>query len=372
MMRSVRRTAVCLALAALPAGSVRGEVIEITGAASATVIQSGGGRVIQRDFHQESVPLTRPTPPLVTRSQLDHLLSDGTPVAAGQAVAVLHAPNLTGIGPPNDAGLDLGAFSDDTETSWSIEGTVTEARKIVLHSVELGGDLVPGQVTLTRSSVLLSGVMLITSMDPSMDLSGVEVHFGVSVVKDAAGQETVTLLEGNISLSGGPGGTVVLGSASGVFADAPPPVMDFSGLPVLLPVVKAIVFAGFELPYEYEVVVGEEFKLEMHVESRVLTIPGGSGAASVFGLPQDGLASVFDRVKGDDRGHRLAAMIAEHVDTTGEAYLDRPPTGGATFPLFLPWCGLLSLETAVVTLGGCCVVLVRGRRRRRNGASGER
>jgi hypothetical protein len=364
--------AVCLALAAPPAGSVHGEILGITGTATTTVRQSSGGQMIQRDFHQESVPLTRPAPPLVTRSQLDHILSDGTVTAAGQAVAMLHAPNLTGFGPPNDVGLDLGAFSDDTATNWFIEGRVTEARSIVLHSAELGGDLVPGQTTLTRSRVLLSGVMLITSMDPTKDLSGVEVRFGLSVVKQAAGQPSITLLEGTIALSGGPGGTVVLGSASGVFAAAPPLVVDFSGLPVLLPVVKAVVFAGVELPYEYEVVVGEPFKLEMRVDSNVLTIPGGSGAASVFGLPQGGLASVFERVKGDDRGHQLATMIAQHVDTTGEAYLDRPPTTGAAFPFFFPWCGMLSLETAVVTLGGCCVVVVRGRRRRRSGASGER
>jgi len=130
-----------------------------------------------------------------------------------------------------------------------------------------------------------------------------------------------------------------------------------------LPLVRAALLAGVELPYEYEAVAGEAFDLEMVVETLLQTIPGGTGAAATFGTPQEGLPSLFQRVKGSDLGQRLADAIAERVDTTGAAYLS---AGGdsasvASFPL----CGIMGMEIAAVApVLAMCRLLSRGTRRR--------
>ncbi len=342
--------------------SVLAEVKDISGTATATIIQFNGIIEVQRDFSQEVVPVTRTTPPAVARARLDRLLQDGNVTAAGQAVAVLDAPDLFGFSGPNDAGLDLGAFSDDSFTSWFVEGTVTENRAIVIGPGEISGDFVPGEPTLASSRVVLSGVMLITSLDPSHNLTGTEVSLLVRVTRREEDVDPAVVLEGGIKLRGGPAGSVEVEDVTGAFEGKAPPLIDFSDLPLDLPLARAILFAGLELPYEYEFVAEHPFDLELLVESQILTPPNGTGAAAVFGLPQDGFAAVFQRVKEDDRGRQLADEIARHVDTTGVAYVQPPAV--SLFPPLFPLCGGLGVEAfGLVLAAGFCLTAVRISRR---------
>jgi hypothetical protein len=354
-------------LLVLPAVPARGEVLEIAGTATTTIVQSQGGSEVQRDFSQEIVPLTTPFPPAVARAQLDHLLPDGQVTAASQAVAILHAPNLGGLGPPNDVGFDIAAFSDDTVTSWNVTGLVTEKRTIIMRPIELGEDTHAGDLVTARSQVVLSGVMLITSLDSNNDLSGAEVRLRIRIDLLAADQQSLTVLDGEIVLSGGSAGTAVISQASGAFAEAPLRVDDFLNFPGDPAVVRAIffgdLFGPLHLPYEYEVVAGQPFDLALTVECRMQVAPDKIGASAVFGLPQDGLASVFGRVKRPDVGQRIAAIVSEHVDTTGQAYQQDTRPSPWLFPFFFPFCGAAGFEmSGLMVLGGW---LLRGPRRSR-------
>ena len=136
------------------------------------------------------------------------------------------------------------------------------------------------------------------------------------------------------------------------------PVADFP-LGDEFPLVRAVIFQGVQFPFEYDFTVGESFDLELNVAAKVATTPGGVGAWALFGLPQDEIASIIDKVKKDDRGQRLTQMLAEHVDTTGAAYVNRPPVS------FLPACGVLGFELAGMSVVGGFLAARRRNRRRR-------
>lgn len=335
-------------------------VTDITGSARARVIQYGANIPTQTDTNTTNVPGTVPTPPAVARAELEAVQPEGNVTAGGRALTVFEPPNLTGIGVPNDVGLDLAAFSDDDETTWLVEGTATERRTIVLDSAQAGTDIITSPTERASSRLVLSGVMLITSLDPLRDLTGVQVDLEISVTKfdSNATPSTEEVLVGSLTLGGGPLGQISVTEATGALQPVAPAVLDFSALVINLPLVNAIIFAGVEIPYEYEFRPNQPFDLELVVTSRVRNIPGGTGGSAVFGLPQVGLGDVFSRVKQDDRGRQLENLIAEQVDTTGEAY--GSPAG---LPFLFPFCGALGIEAPLFVLA---VVGVRRRRKRRS------
>lgn len=322
-----------------------GEVTSVTGTATALVVHQHGATELQRDFNQQIVPLTNDAPPITARSKLDRLLEDGEVPAAGQVVAILHEPNLTGSGRPNDAGLDLGAFSDDDFSSWIVEGTVTEVRTLVLHPADIGGDVRRGSRTRVEGRVVLSGVMLITADEVGKDLSDVNVRFRFHVIQRSPDHDPVEVLAGLLVLAGDANGVASITEVSGAMAGAFLPVIEFPNFIEALPVVQAVPFTGLEFPYTYDVVVGEPFDLELFVEATLHTTPDGTGAAAVFGLPQEGIASVIERVKEPDLGKQLTDMIAREVDTTGEAYKNGGGTIVGPSPFLFPACGLMGFET---------------------------
>lgn len=360
---SVFRLTLSLAtVTALWAGPSWAAVTAIVGSARARVVQYGSGIPTQTDSNQAIVPTTIANPPAVARAQLETVLPDGAVTAGGSALAVFETPNLSGFGVPNDVGFDLGAFSDDETTTWLVEGGATERRTIRLDSAQAGTEIITSPTERARSRIVLSGVMLVTSLESTRDLTGVEVELDISVTKfdSSAAQPTEEVLSGHLTLGGGPDGAVTVTEATGAFETVAPTVADFSALVVNLPLVKAVLFAGVELPYEYNFRPNQPFDLELVVASRVRNIPGGTGGASVFGLPQGGLGEVLARVKQDDRGQQLAATVSEHVDTTGAAY-----GNGPGLPFLFPACGAMGLAPALLVLAATGL---RRPRRRRCGA----
>jgi len=368
-LRGVVTSGLILVLAQL--ATARAEVRAITGSAAARVVQYNGIVEVQRDSSQETVPGTNPTPPATARARLDHLLPDGTISAAGQIVALLAQPNTTGFGTPNDAGLDLGAYSDDASTSWLVQGTVTERRTLVLGVGDLGGDVRFTNRGRAKSHMVLSGAMLIMSADAAKDLSEVEARLRVRVTQYSPDRDPLDLLAGSIALVGGPNGSIELSRGPGALSTVSPPVIDFPEVIPGIPLVRAVLFTGVDLWYEYEAVAGEAFDLEMTVETLIQTNPNGTGAAATFGTPQEGLPSLFQRVKQSDGGQRLADALSERVDMTGAAYAQ---SGGdpAAAAAPLPLCGILGVEAmALVPVwagfrwGRAAAIRRRGRHGRR-------
>lgn len=337
----------------------KGEVTNFTGSSSAKVIQFSGLLPVQSDFEQAIISITTDKPPAVSRARLDRHETEEEIVAAGQVVAIYTEPNLNDFFGPSDVGLDLGAFSDDSFTSWLVEATAQETRTVEFAST---GDtnLLTGFVSSDRasSSVSLSGILLITANDPAYDLSGAEASIQVKVSKRQIGHLPETLLEGTVKLVGGPNGSVEIAESSGAFAMSFLSVVDFETGIEDLPLVRAVQFLGTQLPYEYDIVTGQPIFLDLAVTSQLHVPPGGVGAAAVFGTPMDGLASVLERIKKDDSGARLLDVVNQHVDTTGAAYVNNDPLAGLS-----GMCGSTGAASFAGMLLGCCILTRRGRRR---------
>ncbi len=325
----------------------RAEVTGITGSSSATVLQFDGILPAQSDVAQVLVPLTKPEPPALSIAQVDRFGDSDTPTAAGSALAIFEQPNLGGGGVPNDVGLDLAAFTDDDTTTWFLSGEANETRTVIVRASEAGGSTLvfDSAGTRGRSRVVISGVMFISSRDAKKDLTGTEVKFKLRVQRRQFGRLPSDLLDGEVVLSGGPEGAIEVSSATGSFQSAFLPVVDFSDTVTDLALVRAVLFVGLELPYEYDFEVGTPFELALTVSSEVRSIPGGVGASAVFGLPQANLQTVVQKVARNDMGARVAEAIAQRVDTTGAAYRNGPI--GFLFPAL---CGATGVETAATLM----------------------
>ncbi len=345
--------------------AVEGEVVDIRGGSSVSVIQSDNGVQTQTDLAQEIVPTTTPTPPAISRARLERLDSTNTPTAAGDAVAVFETPSLFGGAPPNDVGIDLGAFSNDDRTSWFVEGRAYEVRTVVLQDSESQGNLLFGGPAVGgRSRITLSGVLIVASLDPSRDLTGVEARFSLRLDQRRSGPfapPPQTLVSGEVALVGGPNGSVEITTATGAFETMFIPILDFT-IPDALPLVRAVQFAGTEIPYDFEFGDNEQFELELSIAAELYAIAGGTAAGAIFGMPPDGLASVLDRVKQDDTGGRLAEVINQSVDTTGASY----GGGSGPFAFLFPMCGAAGIEAMFGFALGLCLF----RRRIRRGHAG--
>ena len=350
---------ITMMLGALSASHAKAAILSITGSSSARVVLFGPDVPTESDFSENSVPGTVPTPPAVATARIDFFDDNGEISAGGTALSVFENPNLSGFGNPNDVGLDLSCFTDDDKATWLVQGTASESRVIVLDAPANTTGVPTIGPSTANSNLLISGVLVITSLNAERDLTGVEATFNISVTQRLANGDSMEVAAGSLVMAGGPMGTVEIQEATGVLAPVAPPVIDFSGLVATLPVVNAVIFAGTQIPYTYEFTPGEEFELELNVDAQVRNVPGGTGAAAIFGLPQLGFGDLLARVKNDDRGRELEAIIAQQVDTTGAAYVNNGPG----LPFLFPFCGALGMEAGLMLLAVGGGMMIRRRRR---------
>lgn len=341
---------------------VQAEVLSVSGEAQVRTTQFLGLLPLQTDFGQEIVPTTKPQLPAVGRARLDRLFSSAEVTSSAQGVAIVYEPNVSGQGNPSDVGIDIGAFTDqaDTTTSWIAMTTARAKRTLRFSAAEVG--VTPGITEgRARGRLLLSGVIILASENPTADLSGAEVSFVFQLDRVQSGRPKLTPVSGEIALVGGPNGTTSVERRNGVLAGVSLPVFDLNAAIPEVALVKAVSFPGIEFQYEYDMTVDSPFDLELIVSAKVINKPGGIGGLAVFGTPQESLSAIFSRVKQDDSGERLAAAINKEVDTTGQAYL---ATHNAAAN-FIPACGAAGASAVPMMALGLTGFIAGHRRVRR-------
>lgn len=341
-------------------------VKSVTAQVSAEVHQNAnGGGVIQSDVAQQSFPGQAATPPAIARARLDQFDTGGSLVGSAQVAGIFTQPIFPlFLQPPSDVGLDVAAFSNDHHSYWTARGSGVETRSIAIAPSELSGVYLAGDTATIRSRVVISGVMLIASLNGGQDLSGASVKFQFSVTQRQPNASETTPIFGAMTLTGGPNGTVTT-HGEGIMALQFPPVVDFNGVIPDLPQVKAILFTGMTFPYQYEVAVDETFELQLIVGADIVTRDDGVGCAAIFGTPQIGLGEIFARTRDSDSGVRLQEAISAQVDTTGAAYVQpaAAPTPGI--------CGLFGGNAALLGIATIAAFAAAKRRTRSNVRRGD-
>ena len=326
---------------------------------------ANGGGTLQSDVAQQSLPGQAATPPAIARARLDQFDPNGSLVGSAQVATIFTQPIFPlFLQPPSDIGIDVAGFSNDHRTHWTASGAGVETRKIVMSVSELSGAYVPGDIATLRSRVVISGVMLIASINSGQDLTGAGVKFQFSVTLRRPGLAETTPVFGAMTVNGGPNGTITTQGA-GIMALQSPAVVDFNGVIPELPQVKAILFTGINFPYEYEIAVEEEFELQLIVGADIVTRDDGVGCAAIFGTPQVGLGEIFQRTRNSDSGVQLQEAISARVDTTGAAYVQpaASPTPGI--------CGLLGGNAALLGIATLAAFIAAKRRTRSRAGRGD-
>jgi len=334
--------AATLVVCAAPA---MGRIIDIRAVVTSEVRQTENGSETQSDFAQESVPSGAGGLPVTALAKLDGRTTDGLVTGGAGVFSVFNPASLTGLGIPSDVGLDIGVFSGDPTAAWFAQGGVTETRSVVLSAAELGPAFAEGTPARVRSRVVLAGILMLTAFDPLDDLTGVEVNMQFSVTQHGTSAGSTVLISGEAMLRGGPNGTVEV-VRTGELSNMLLPIIDLPGPITDLPFEKAVIFPGLTFPYEYDVVAGEPFELELLFGADIRTSPGGIAATAVFGLPPVELPTVFAGAQRGDLGTRVAAAITDRVDPTGVAYVSTAPEPAVEpVPDRNSLCGVLGMES---------------------------
>jgi len=338
----------------------------VTSQVSAEVTQhANGGGTLQSDVAQQSFPGQVTTPPAIARARLDQFDTGGSLVGSAQVASIFTQPVFPlFLQPPSDIGLDVAGFSNDHHSYWSASGSGVETRTIVMSASELSGVYLPGDIATLRSRVVISGAMLIASLNSGQDLSGASVKFQFSVTQRRPNAGETTPIFGSMTVTGGPNGTITT-QGEGIMALQRPPVVDFNGVIPELPQVKAILFTGMTFPYEYEIAVDETFELQLIVGADIVTRDDGVGCAAIFGTPQVGMGEIFQRTRNSDSGVRLQEAVSAEVDTTGAAYVQpaAAPTPGI--------CGLFGANATLLGIVTMAAFVAAKRRTRSNARRGD-
>lgn len=355
-MTTVRELAViAVGLTGLLGSAVRvaGEVVDVSGRATSEVVQLQGTNEVQTDRSEMFLPGTT-TQPVVADARLEHQGLGGGTDAAALCVSVLSDPRVSQAVPPNDVGIDVGAFSLDPDVHFRAFGEVLSNRQVRFTSQELS--LVNATLVRARSLVYVAGALVIVADDEMKDLTGVELEIRMHLEQARGTSAPASLVDGSLLVRGGPDGAIdligdgVIDPSRLLVINVLSTVPDLEQLGIHL--ATAIVFPAVSFGYEYNTTVGETFGLAFKFSVRVQNLTDRVGAAGVFGLPQVALDNVMTKVRHDDAGAKLQAGVSQLVDTAGST----PHPGGTTITVLPALCGMLGFESwalmAPAALGG--------------------
>lgn len=373
MKKTICQAIALAAVLTLPQ-SARGVVTNLSADLRSQVLLLVGGSVESSDEALESFGDTGLTLPISTRAILDFVEADGTLVGRGVAVADFADPTqLTLTRNPEEFGLEADCFSGGVSTC-ELDSSAVERRKVMFTAAELGNPI--GGTQTVRSAFFPSGAIFLWSLDDERDLTGLSAEFTFNVRQiipaQVEGEENVevVLLNEEVTLRGGPDGTVVGTSPASL-------VVLFGGIDVL-PGISSLVPADAgalavaqvaiipdllgsqQIAYEYEVTVGVEYEIVATVSIHVDTLPHGTGVSAVFGRPFDEAVDIIS-LGIPENG---AKVIQDGLNLAMKQY---PSNYLRLVSPSMGMCGVVGFEMvplAALTMTFLLVPVVRFRRRK--------
>lgn len=331
MNRLFRRNtwlAVPLTIAFLPSTAF-GEVINLDAVLEARTQQFVNGEPVSSDEVFEDFGLTSTTLPIQVISYLEEPTPTNELIAAGQGIADVDDPDLSAGENPEELGLEADAFSIDAEIAYQVTASAVEERTIRFTTGELSA--APGEEREVESSVFLSGAIIVWSLDPARDLTGLsaEVTFTVDQFRpdDSDG---VTVFRSSMGVRGSPDGEAEPFSEGEVFragewVSEGIATFEFGGPETILnpdepnPLLEEYLAAlgrthvmlipDQKIDYIYSAEVGEEFDLVATFEVDLTNLPDGTGVSAVFGRGFQALSDMIDEAFADVDGQAVEAGV---------------------------------------------------------------
>lgn len=360
---SIRSTAPSLITAAWAAGlfaapllpSASAAIIDIKGSAKVSIQEtriSSAGVATNGDFDDasDSFPDTSNTLPL----QVVARLVAASPAEAAAVVGAQFAdPRDLNQPNPEEFAINLALSSVTADTAYQAAARLQEVRDLRFNVGELG--LLPAGSPFTLTGTLfLDGALSLFATKPETDLTGARVSLSVTVVREAAGQESQTVFSGTVELLGAPLGTVQVAS-EGAFPISTLILSDLAAVAPEFGELHVLIIPQIQVDYRYPIVVGEDLTLRATVEVQARNLPGQVGVAAVIGSPVDSIEEVITLTDDSSTAKSfLNALAKERAN----------PSGSLAFQPSNPLAALCPL-TGLGGLLGAGLLTVADRRCRR-------
>lgn len=324
-----------LALAALAASMVRGEVLNFTGSVESRIEETRFNQPGDTNRVLEEFPRTSTTLPL---QAVATLVANDPEVAAARAAGQFADPRELNQPNPEEFAINLALNSVTANTRYDARVRVEELREIVFNPGDLG-DLAEGETGTAVGRLFLDGALAIFAVDPDRDLLGASVRLDVRVVRQTdADPDGETVFEGSVAISGAAAGGATVTAGGQIPVDTLI-LSDLSVVSEEFAAFHVLIIPPLDLPYAYEAVVGEPFTLRASVELTAQNIEREVGVAGLLGTPTDALESVIGATQGASAaGKMIAALQRERASPTGRPAFAPPPP---------PLCGLLGIEAVL-------------------------
>ncbi|MFH1746035.1 MAG: hypothetical protein ABIG44_03210 [Planctomycetota bacterium] len=323
----------------LLAWPVHAEIVSIAGSVAVTVQEYQGGDVTDTVQQNARYPEAGVVLPLqVVARTLDEA---DPPLSAASVAAQFADPQTSTQLNPEEFAINLALLSLSDEIRYTAQATSQEHRDILFSPNEFINGVAGETVTLT-GRLYVDGALVVFSPSAGRDLTGAEVTLEVTIVKQVAGRADETVFSGQVSVMGGEGGTVNH-SATG---DMPTSTLIHSNLAVYIPdfdIFEVLIIPNLAIDYSYDATLGEAFTLVATVAVQAANAEDEVGVAAVIGSPLDAVQEVIAAAQGESAANKtITALQQERSDPTG--VLAFP---AQSQPMFLPACGLFSIELAI-------------------------
>ena len=362
MSRSLYCGLLAMAVCAAWPPTAPADITDITGAANVMVEKFVDGVVSDTVSASDQFPTTDATLPLQV---IALLLPPKRPVSAPPGSAPPTDPNAAAAAGaaqladprdqlqpnPEDFAINLTLNSVSTRVSFSALASSKETRTVLFSPGELGPFSRAGDRAPLVGRLFLDGAIAIFGARADRDLTGAFARIKVQVQATDPNDQTVTVFDGAVELSGSAGGANV--SSSGAF---PVDTLILSDLSAIMPgfaTFQLMVIPNITIDYPFSAVVGQPLKLEATVRVEAENLPDQTGVAVVLGAPTDTLQQVIGNTLGMPAATKMIQTITRERDT---------PTGEPAFPAAVAPLGLCGPLGFGALFALSYVVFVSGRR----------
>jgi len=367
-LRNAHRNAVVLSvlLGFVFAPSAPGEILQIDATISAEVQEFINGEEGSFDSAFEEFGATSATLPIDVAARL--LPSDDASMTEflASAFADFRDPAVSGTPNPAEFGLEANAYSTDPSQRFASHANANEKRRVTFSAAEL--DLPENETERpVRSSVFLSGAVVIWSQDPTRDLTGLSAGLRITIKQKLSDADPLVVFEASLTAQGAADAQVVLDppdgeivaliGGSGLIA----PTADFTEDQLLdeltaLGNVHFVIVPEQTLTYLYSAAREVEFELEADFDIEVVNVPDGTGVAAVFGRPFRNLAGVIaERAHTQTKGAALQAAVNAAMADAQTSPPNEPPARAvlkSQSPCGVLGAGMLGMVFALLLAAG--------------------